>query len=183
MKSSIKELDSTTFWLREPVQYSNSSHSSAVAGASCKNTNCKLVLQSVVPAVVFRSSLLTTHKHKMQGAKPKIQRLRAKPKLDENGQSISVQSRPGREMTMQQSLHCPLLLRILQYTVSRFKDSESARGYPCSTTNFPATQLVERSPMYCSEVSSSQHKHHNFVDYAFRHRKRSTCPQCPQVQK
>lgn len=45
MKRSIKELDSTTFRCRQLVQYSNSSHPSAVAGASSKNTNCKLVLQ------------------------------------------------------------------------------------------------------------------------------------------
>jgi hypothetical protein len=61
MKRSIRELDRTTFWLRQPVQYSNSSRPSAVASASCRDANCNT---AVVPAVVSRSCFLTTQKHK-----------------------------------------------------------------------------------------------------------------------
>ena len=72
MKRSIKELDSTTFWLRELVQYSNSSHPSAVTSASCKNTNYKLVLRPLyLQWCSDRACSLLTSKQRLQGTKHK----------------------------------------------------------------------------------------------------------------
>jgi hypothetical protein len=57
-----------------------------------------------------------------QGARREAQDTELRANQSWTKWSISVQFRRGREMTMQQSLHCSLL-RILQYAVSRFKDS------------------------------------------------------------
>jgi hypothetical protein len=102
-KSSTEELDSTTFWLRELVQHSNSSHPSAVAGAGCKKIHeLQARNAAVVPAVVFRSSFaahFTSTRCRAQSTRYKATR---KPKVGRNSQSVSVQFRLSREMTMQQ---------------------------------------------------------------------------------
>jgi hypothetical protein len=77
------------FGLENLYNISNSSHPSAVAGAGCKKIHeLQARNAAVVPAVVFRCSLLTTHKHKVQGAKHKIQSY-VQTKAGRNGQSQS----------------------------------------------------------------------------------------------
>jgi hypothetical protein len=138
-KSSTEELDSTTFWLRELVQHSNSSHPSAVAGAGCKKIHeLQARNAAVVPAVVFRSSFaahFTSTRCRAQSTRYKATR---KPKVGRNSQSISVQFRLSRENDNATNLY--IVLPYYEYYSMRSRDSRTQNrqeAVPCSTANFP----------------------------------------------
>ena len=108
MKRSIKELDSTTFWLRALVQYDIQTRlvllpwqvqavKQRTANSYCSRCTCSsvpIVLAGYSQATRLQGAKqksLTFHKHKVQGC--------AQTRAGRNGQSILVQFRPGREMT------------------------------------------------------------------------------------
>jgi len=103
-------------------------------------------IAAVVPAVVF--------KHKIQGCE--------QTRAGRNGQSISVQFRPGRgndNATISTSFSPTTNITLRGLAIQGLRIGKTLSMF---NNQLPSKHsFVKHSPMYCSEASSCQHKHHH----------------------